>query len=192
MVGPPTSCKAVALCPVTSRHMMMCSRRMTWNVGRMGLLSSTVTQCIPNITTPHMTTLYLQIIKLHTNITTPPHHNTTQHIPILHTNIPTPPHHYTAASQRHTSTCHTTLLHINITTLRINITSLHTATPSLFHLGMESSCEKRTTYFSASPAASMLCLCISGPFPSNRPAWSALRWPDRKIHKDNIKTRKYL
>ena len=37
-----TSCKAVALCPVTSRHMMICSSRMTWNVDRMGLLSSTL------------------------------------------------------------------------------------------------------------------------------------------------------
>lgn len=37
-----TSCKAVALCPVTSRHMMICSSSMTWNVDRMGLLSSTL------------------------------------------------------------------------------------------------------------------------------------------------------
>lgn len=38
-----TSCKAMALCPVTSRHMIMCSSRITWNVERMGLLSSTLT-----------------------------------------------------------------------------------------------------------------------------------------------------
>lgn len=36
-----TSCSAVALCPVTSRHMMMCSSRITWKEDRMGLQSST-------------------------------------------------------------------------------------------------------------------------------------------------------
>lgn len=41
-----TSCKAVALCPVTSLHMMICSSRMTWNVDRMGLLSSTLNRWI--------------------------------------------------------------------------------------------------------------------------------------------------
>lgn len=37
-----TSCSAVALWPVTSRHMMMCSKRMTWKDDRIGLQSSTV------------------------------------------------------------------------------------------------------------------------------------------------------
>lgn len=36
-----TSCRAVALCPVTSLHMMMCSNKITWNEDRMGLQSST-------------------------------------------------------------------------------------------------------------------------------------------------------
>lgn len=36
-----TSCSAVALCPVTSLHMMMCSSRITWKEDRMGLQSST-------------------------------------------------------------------------------------------------------------------------------------------------------
>lgn len=38
-----TSCSAVALWPVTSLHMMMCSSRMTWKVERMGLQSNTET-----------------------------------------------------------------------------------------------------------------------------------------------------
>lgn len=36
-----TSCKAVALWPVTSRHIIICSSRMTWKVERMGLQSNT-------------------------------------------------------------------------------------------------------------------------------------------------------
>lgn len=36
-----TSCSAVALWPVTRRHMMMCSSRITWKDDRMGLQSST-------------------------------------------------------------------------------------------------------------------------------------------------------
>lgn len=36
-----TSCSAVALCPVTRRHMMMCSNKITWNDDRIGLQSST-------------------------------------------------------------------------------------------------------------------------------------------------------
>lgn len=36
-----TSCSAIALWPVTRRHMMMCSSRMTWNDERMGLQSNT-------------------------------------------------------------------------------------------------------------------------------------------------------
>lgn len=36
-----TSCSAVALCPVTSLHIMMCSSRITWKEDRMGLQSST-------------------------------------------------------------------------------------------------------------------------------------------------------
>lgn len=36
-----TSCNAVALWPVTSLHMIICSSRMTWKVDRIGLQSNT-------------------------------------------------------------------------------------------------------------------------------------------------------
>lgn len=36
-----TSCSAVALCPVTSLHIMMCSSRITWKEDKIGLQSST-------------------------------------------------------------------------------------------------------------------------------------------------------
>lgn len=75
-----TSWRAVALCPVTSRHMMMCSRRITWKEERMGLESSTGRQkkrnksvkrkCTEHIQTGRslrslLGTLTLQFLQLH-------------------------------------------------------------------------------------------------------------------------------